>query len=170
MKKCLSHFHVTRGNLLSIHAYVYQNWYKSPGGHRCAYYPGILPDNKVHVAYMGPTWVLSAPGGPHVGPMNLAIRAIIYLSHCISGGDSVPVDEIYRYPIIKWFALTWPIHRVPNVVIPIMATKVTFPIVVMFMFPNYILKPCNGCSAAIHASIRYAHCKIYQLMPTILSG
>ena len=23
---------------------------------------------------MGPTWVLSAPGGPHVGPMNLAIR------------------------------------------------------------------------------------------------
>ena len=23
---------------------------------------------------MGPTWVLSAPSGPHVGPMNLAIR------------------------------------------------------------------------------------------------
>ena len=26
---------------------------------------------------MGPTWVLSAPDGPHVGPMNLAIRDII---------------------------------------------------------------------------------------------
>ena len=26
---------------------------------------------------MGPTWVLSAPGGPHVGPMNLAIRAVV---------------------------------------------------------------------------------------------
>ena len=25
---------------------------------------------------MGPTWVLSAPGGPHVGPMNLAIREV----------------------------------------------------------------------------------------------
>ena len=25
---------------------------------------------------MGPTWVLSAPDGPHVGPMNLAIRVI----------------------------------------------------------------------------------------------
>ena len=23
---------------------------------------------------MGPTWALSAPDGPHVGPMNLAIR------------------------------------------------------------------------------------------------
>ena len=30
-------------------------------------------DSKVHVAHMGPTWVLSAPGGPHVGPMNLAL-------------------------------------------------------------------------------------------------
>ena len=28
---------------------------------------------------MGPTWVLSAPDGPHVGPMNLAIRAVIFL-------------------------------------------------------------------------------------------
>ena len=33
------------------------------------------PDSKVHMANMGPTQVLSAPGGPHVGPMNLAIRA-----------------------------------------------------------------------------------------------
>ena len=32
------------------------------------------PDSKVHGANMGPTWVLSSPGGPHVGPMNLAIR------------------------------------------------------------------------------------------------
>ena len=26
---------------------------------------------------MGPTWVLSAPDGPHVGPMNFAIREYI---------------------------------------------------------------------------------------------
>ena len=32
-----------------------------------------IPDSKVHGANMGPTWVLSAPDGPHVGPMNLAI-------------------------------------------------------------------------------------------------
>ena len=35
---------------------------------------GDNPDNKVHGANMGPTWVLSAPGGSHVGPMNLVIR------------------------------------------------------------------------------------------------
>ena len=34
----------------------------------------IIPDSNVYGANMEPTWVLSAPGGPHVGPMNLAIR------------------------------------------------------------------------------------------------
>ena len=33
-----------------------------------------IPDSTVHGANMGPTWVLSAPDGPHVGPMNLVIR------------------------------------------------------------------------------------------------
>ena len=32
------------------------------------------PDSKVHGANMGPTRVLSAPGGPHIGPTNLAFR------------------------------------------------------------------------------------------------
>ena len=35
-----------------------------------------VPDSKVHGANVGPTWVLSAPDGPHVGPMNLAIRGV----------------------------------------------------------------------------------------------
>ena len=34
----------------------------------------IIPDSKVHGANTGPTWVLSAPVGSHVGSMNLAIR------------------------------------------------------------------------------------------------
>ena len=33
----------------------------------------INPDSKVHGANMEPSLVLSAPDGPHVGPMNLAI-------------------------------------------------------------------------------------------------
>ena len=32
------------------------------------------PDSKDHGANMGPTWVMSTPGVPHVGPMNLAIK------------------------------------------------------------------------------------------------
>ena len=31
------------------------------------------PDSKVHGANMGPTWVLSAPDGPHVGPWTLLL-------------------------------------------------------------------------------------------------
>ena len=41
--------------------------------HRCR-----CPDSKVHGANMGPNWVLSAPDGPHVGPMNLAIRVMAW--------------------------------------------------------------------------------------------
>ena len=33
-----------------------------------------FPDSKVHGTNMGPTWILPAPDGPHVGPMNLAMR------------------------------------------------------------------------------------------------
>ena len=33
-----------------------------------------IPNSKFHGANMGPTWVLSAPDGSHVGPMNLAVR------------------------------------------------------------------------------------------------
>ena len=36
-----------------------------------------FPDSKVHGANIGPTWVLSAPGGPHIGPTNLAIRVVL---------------------------------------------------------------------------------------------
>ena len=42
---------------------------RQPGCH-------ALPDREVPGANMGPTWDLSAPDGPHVGPINLAIRAI----------------------------------------------------------------------------------------------
>ena len=40
------------------------------------------PDNKIHGAIMGPTWLLSAQMGPHFGPMNLAIREEPWCRHC----------------------------------------------------------------------------------------
>ena len=38
------------------------------------HHPNTIPDSKVHEVNMRPTWALSAPDGPHVGSMNLAIR------------------------------------------------------------------------------------------------
>ena len=43
------------------------------------------PDSKVHRANMGPIWGRQDPGGPHDGPMNLAIR-----------GDSVYSDGCHH--------------------------------------------------------------------------
>ena len=50
------------------------------------------PDNKVHGANMEPIWVLSAPDGPHFGPMNLAIRARTYMD--LNLITTVPADTI----------------------------------------------------------------------------
>ena len=36
------------------------------------------PDSKIHGAYMRPTWGRQDPGGPLVGPMNLAIREVLW--------------------------------------------------------------------------------------------
>ena len=42
----------------------------------------FYPDNKVHGATMGPIWGRQDPGGPHVGPTNLAIWVVNYwISH-----------------------------------------------------------------------------------------
>ena len=42
-----------------------------------------FPDSKIHGANMGPTWVLSSPGGPHDGPMNLAIRVVNEMNYIV---------------------------------------------------------------------------------------
>ena len=43
----------------------------------CAY-----PDSKVHGSNMGPIWDRQDPGGPHVCPMNFAIRVLLW-TFCI---------------------------------------------------------------------------------------
>ena len=45
-----------------------------------------IADSMVHGADMEPTWILSASDGPHVGPMNLAIR--VRLPAILLGGGS----------------------------------------------------------------------------------
>ena len=43
-------------------------------GQRWTNITNIAQKAQVHGANVGPTWVLTAPDGPHAGPMNLAIR------------------------------------------------------------------------------------------------
>ena len=57
----------------------------------------VFPDNKIHGANKGPIWVLSAPDGPHVGPMNHAIRVVSL--------KCVPEDQIDRMsPLVRVMA------------------------------------------------------------------
>ena len=36
----------------------------------------VNPDSKIHEANMGPIWGRQDPGGPHVGPMNIAEKEL----------------------------------------------------------------------------------------------
>ena len=70
---------------------------------------GVMhPDSKVYGANMGPTRALSVPGGPHVGPINLAIRAASWkpISNSLAWLDinfiysDIPIDlcvSVYIY-------------------------------------------------------------------------
>ena len=74
-----------------IHHYIYAHQHKLlPWA--CLF---NYPDSKVHGANMGSTWVLSAPDGPHVGPMNLAIRA------CTKGWYIIKISIYLYYFIIN---------------------------------------------------------------------
>ena len=48
----------------------------------------MLPIGKVHGANMGPIWGRQDPGGPHVGPVNFAIWAILLFATHLFMGDA----------------------------------------------------------------------------------
>ena len=56
---------------------------------------------------MGPTWVLSAPDGPHVVPMSLALSAVLFCGRCsniwsVSGNHfSQPCCRMHTHTITK---------------------------------------------------------------------
>ena len=102
----LSNFH--ESSFLRVELTIIQHWFGwwignliryastshrfAPGWHKREFWVNIgsgiglmltgnTPVSKVHGAYMGPTWVLSAIDGPHACPMNLAIRDAITWSN-----------------------------------------------------------------------------------------
>ena len=56
---------------------------------------------------MGPTWVLSAPGGPHVGPINLAIWDVICSCRAGNWRTSIPSCCFHMY--VFHFVIKYPI-------------------------------------------------------------
>ena len=61
----------------------------------------VIPDSKVHGAYMGPTWGRQDPGGPHVDPMNrLAIGDIFTEQvYSVSAANNQSVCERGQQPV-----------------------------------------------------------------------
>ena len=62
----------------------------------------LFPDSKIHGANMGPSWVLSAPDGPHVGPMNLVMWVAFMMPFIHVLGVHVVIGSIQYYLYWKW--------------------------------------------------------------------
>ena len=45
---------------------------------------------------MGPTWVLSAPDGPHVGPRNIAISKVVFQG-------MLSIDDKLELVLMDWW-------------------------------------------------------------------
>ena len=63
----------------------------------------MIPDSKVDGANMGPIWGRQDPGGPHVGPMNLAIWDTLKWSFTLHFcAILVTVMRAYRSVYFQW--------------------------------------------------------------------
>ena len=87
---------------MQCHKWDNMPWYKY-----CivSFYFFLYPDSKIHVAHIGPTWVLAAPGRHHVGHKNLAITVCMYCL-TVTGGDSTKV------PAHSWWHGVAPYSRI----------------------------------------------------------
>ena len=61
----------------------------------------VIPDSKVHGVNMGPTWVLSAPDGPHVGRMNIALRDVMLL---LCYKNEMILVDVYQLNVNSWLS------------------------------------------------------------------
>ena len=60
-----------------------------------------IPDSKAHGTNMGPIWGRQGPGGPHVGPMNIAIWDFIDLEY----SQNIPVSA--PESLTHWLLKMW---------------------------------------------------------------
>ena len=70
----------------------------------------IVPDSKVHGAKIEPIWGRQEPGGPHFGPMNLAIRGPCEHGHSASW-LFLMWHENFWFSLCCWLRLTAPILK-----------------------------------------------------------
>ena len=81
----------------------------------------LFPDSKVYGTNMGPTWVLLAPDGPHVGPINLVSRtaSAVYPDSNVAWPKAVPTSHGHanlhcRLEIMNLSASVWIINELTN--------------------------------------------------------
>ena len=122
---------------------------------------GLSPDCKVHGANMGPIWGRQDPGGPHAGPMNLAIWVIqpnstapfIFMTKFLCNVQSWYCERVKGIPVRGPF-YKHGLHWIPTWIINHMSSKVWDEII--YPFPNFnscIVEVGNGKGISPHTML-----------------
>ena len=110
-----------------------------------------VPDSKVHEANMGPTWVLSAPGEPHVGPVNLTTRV------------SYDVGIYIGKPCVFFWPVWWGDHNLLLVTYPSSHYPQQWYTVCMIRSPWSSVG--KNCKQLLHQCRKIWKIQIYSLFP-----
>ena len=105
------------------------------------------PDSKVHGANMGP-WVLSAPDGSHVGPMNLAIRDIYVVTVLPLYPISIQWDihsGIYDHDTYIYYLKHGSVYLIADIGNKTATNLMTLPLYVSTSYSNYLFSLCACC-------------------------
>ena len=104
-----------------------------------------IPDSKIHVAYMGPTGGRQDPGGPHVGPMILAIwDGYPYTGKTTSlywDGPQEPKQQSHSFEILEGLMIKCLIehwkHNSPKRMLNFIVAKLRFSVTTMINVESF---------------------------------
>ena len=82
----------------------------------------INPDSKVPGPNMGPAWDLSAPDGPHVGPMNIAFRAVSAIKYAQRFAFVLSIFMVYTPIYYRVASVVWG-KRCNRIIVPASAKQ-----------------------------------------------
>ena len=103
------------------------------------------PNSKVHVANIGPTWVLSAPDGPQVGPMNLTIMEYLrnMLTFLVLRLEYYGISTWILWLLIPWWLLS-PGHQQPWYWLCTIVCSMNDPLSIIRKYFKYLCHPRVG--------------------------
>ena len=136
--------------------YYINHWYHTTVHlYICIISKRTIPDSKVHWASMGPTWGWHDPGGPHVGPMNLASWDGMWHFSYRLWNTVYPIKYAHSFVVLCFAWIKYLKQRTLTTMVDIQQVKMQIYIMHIYVVViSYF--PVDSCDVFIHIFFRFA--------------